>query len=109
LIIDDLIEFYDKELQIIEYLSLTNSSVGYSENPQMVNSPEAAKRLLLEERFNRIAVAQILKRSAHLIKPDSFKKVFDFFITKGCLDQSESVSKACMEACIAIVQAKGPD
>lgn len=75
----------------------------------MVNSPEAAKRLLLEERFNRIAVAHILKRTAHLVQANSFKKIFEFFITKGCLDQSESVAKASIDACIAIIKAKGSD
>jgi hypothetical protein len=59
--------------------------------------------------LNRIAVADIVKRTAHLVSSNSFKKIFDFFITKGCLDQNEQVSKACMEAALQIIQTKGPD
>lgn len=54
----------------------------------MQNSPEAARKFALDDRFNRDAVSQILKRSAHLIPASSFKKVFEFFITKGCLDEN---------------------
>jgi hypothetical protein len=47
-----------------------------------------------------MAVAEIIKRTAHMVGTNSFKKVFEFFITQGCLDQNEHVSKACMEASI---------
>ena len=56
-----------------------------------------------------MAVAEIIKRTAHMVGTNSFKKVFEFFITQGCLDQNEHVSKACMEASIQIITTKGPD
>ena len=59
--------------------------------------------------MNRIAVPEILKKVAHLVSANSFKKIFDFFITKGCLDQTEAVSKACLEAALTIISAKGSD
>jgi len=49
----------------------------------------ANQTLLADERLNRIAIAEIIKRTAHLISANSFKKIFDFFIVKGCLDQNE--------------------
>ncbi len=70
---DDMIEFYAKEMQIIEQESL---KVEEGQNAQII----------ADERLNRIAVAEIIKRTAHMQTLNSFKKVFDFFITKGCLD-----------------------
>jgi hypothetical protein len=65
--------------------------------------------VVADERLNRMAVAEIIKRTAHMVGTNSFKKVFEFFITQGCLDQNEHVSKACMEASIQIITTKGPD
>lgn len=56
--------------------------------------------MIADERLNRIAVAEIIKRTAHLVQASSFKKIFDFFIMKGCLDQNEQVAKACMDAAL---------
>ena len=56
-----------------------------------------------------MAVAEIIKRTAHLVPANSFKKIFDFFITKGCLDNNEEVQKICMEAALAVISAKGTD
>jgi len=47
--------------------------------------------------------------TAHLVSANSFKKIFDFFITKGCLDQNEQVAKASVDAAIRIIQEKGSD
>jgi hypothetical protein len=77
LIIDDLIEFYNKEMNIIEMETL-KASDG--------ESGTANAGLIADERLNRIAVAEIVKRTAHLVGTNSFKKIFEFFITKGCLD-----------------------
>ncbi len=58
----------------------------------------------MDERLNRIAVAEVVRRTAHMQTLNSFKKVFDFFITQGCLDQNEQVAKACMEAALQVIQ-----
>jgi hypothetical protein len=48
----------------------------------MRNSDDmASKKVFGDERLNRIAVPEILKKSAHLVQANSFKKIFDFFIT----------------------------
>lgn len=82
LIVDDLIEFYNSEMMIIEeqgLLALQNSSSQSTDT-------SASKNIVADERLNRQAVPEILKRCANLISANSFKKIFDFFITKGCLD-----------------------
>jgi len=94
LVIDDLIEFYNKEMKIIEVESL-KAVDGESGATKETNTV-----VLADERLNRIAVAEIVKRTAHLVSTPSFKKIFEFFITQGCLDQNEHVSKACMEAAL---------
>ena len=90
LIVDDLIEFYGQEMTIIRHetaLTLDGDSIE-------------GKTVVADERLNRIAVAEIIKRTAHLVQSSSFKKIFDFFIVQGCLDENEQVSKACMEAAL---------
>ena len=79
LIIDDLIEFYQSELAYIEQEGNKSMSNNKKQEKHM-------KDLLMEERVNRMAVPEILKRTAHLVQADSFKKIYDFFITQGCLD-----------------------
>lgn len=54
-----------------------------------------------------MAVSEILRRTAHLVEASSLKKVFEFFVTKACLDQNEQVAKASMGAALAVIQAKG--
>ncbi len=53
LVMDDMIEFYLKEMQIIEQESL---KVEEGQNAQII----------ADERLNRIAVAEIIKRTAHM-------------------------------------------
>ena len=65
--------------------------------------------MIADERLNRIAVAEIIKRTAHLVQASSFKKIFDFFIMKGCLDQNEHVAKECMDAALQVINVKGSD
>jgi hypothetical protein len=102
LIIDDLIEFYSSELTIIEALS--RQSVGA--NSSLLAS-EASKKVAQNERTNRIAISEIIKRTAKYVTVTSFKKVFEFYITKGCLDMNEAVAKCSMEAAIKVIQEKG--
>ena len=52
-------------------------------------------------------MADILTRCAHLVQAASFKKAFEFLVTKGCLDPTETVAKACMGSALAIIKAKG--
>jgi len=83
LIIDDLIEFYNKEMKIIEI------EVLKAQDGEVGSAKENNAKLVADERLNRIAVAEIVKRTAHLVGTNSFKKIFEFFITQGCLDQNE--------------------
>ena len=87
LIIEDLIEFYDKEMSIIEAMSVQSLN-----SQHQVVVTDASKKIAADERTNRIAISEILKRSADLIRADSLKKVFEFLVTKGCLDQNEKVA-----------------
>jgi hypothetical protein len=41
---------------------------------------------MADSRLNRIAVPEIIKKTAHLLTSNSFKKLFDFFIMKACQD-----------------------
>lgn len=101
LIVDDLLEFYDKEMTIIQQETALTIQDGGDEY--------GSRNIVGDERLNRIAVAEIIKRTAHLVSANSFKKVFDFFIVKGCLDENEQVSKAGMDAALQVIQVKGPD
>lgn len=87
LIIDDLIEFYNSEMQIIDNEVLSNQLQTSDKQDDNFSS----NKVLADDRLNRIAVPEILKRTAHLVQANSFKKVFEFFVTKGCLDQNEQV------------------
>jgi hypothetical protein len=80
LIIDDLIEFYNQEMTIIEQETAITMDSATDGNTL------SSKNIVADERLNRIAVAEIIKKTAHLVQASSFKKIFDFFITKGCLD-----------------------
>jgi hypothetical protein len=76
--VDDLIEFYNKEMAIIEQeTALTMEATA---------TTIQSNTILADERLNRIAIAEIIKRTAHLVQMTSFKKIFDFFVEKGCLD-----------------------
>jgi hypothetical protein len=101
LIVEDLIEFYNQEMAIIEQ----ETAITVEGGADQIGS----KGIVADERLNRIAVAEIIKRTAHLVSFSSFKKVFDFFITQGCLDQIEQVSKACMDAALEVIRVKGVD
>ena len=83
LVIDDLIEFYNKEIAIIEHETALSNVDGLD------TAHYSNKKILSDERLNRLATAEIIKRTAHLVNATSFKKIFDFFITQGCLDQNE--------------------
>ncbi len=78
-----MIEFYNKEMKIIELESLKAADSDLGATTQANNT------VVADERLNRIAVAEIIKRTAHLVGTNSFKKIFEFFITQGCLDQNE--------------------
>jgi hypothetical protein len=70
LIMDDMIEFYNKEMQIIQQESLKVEDGSGSQGT-----------VIADERLNRLAVAEVVRRTAHMQTLNSFKKVFDFFIT----------------------------
>ena len=75
LIVDDLIEFYNKEMKIIEIESMkaADADIGATQANNAI--------VVADERLNRIAVAEIIRRTAHMVGTNSFKKVFEFFIT----------------------------
>jgi len=43
------------------------------------------------------------------VPQDSFKKLFSFLVVKGCLDESENVAAAFLDAAETVIQMKGQD
>ena len=62
-------------MKIIEAESLKNADA------EMGTSIANNAVVVADERLNRIAVAEIIKRTAHMVGTNSFKKIFEFFIT----------------------------
>jgi hypothetical protein len=97
-IVDDLLKFYHSEIVIVKQLNLEALKRTGDDNNFEGN-----------KRFNRIALPQIIERTAKYIPHASVQKLLDFFIVTGSADTDPAVSKKCLEAADALVHARGHD
>lgn len=97
-IVDDLLKFYHSEIVIVKQLNLEALKRTGDDNNFEGN-----------KRFNRIALPQIIERTAKFIPHSSVQKLLDFFIVIGSADTDPMISQQCLDAADALIHARGLD
>lgn len=100
-IIEDLIKFYHDEWKVIEGLSLEAMDEDISKDLKIT------RRLIADERTNRIAVCKIFSKIAHILQPVHFEMVFNHLINEVCHDSNPEIKESACQSLTTIIQAQG--